>query len=280
HRLCLKTLQDIDKKTRTRVALGLIGSFDLNHEIEKRKATFFGQLCRLDPHFAVKRLFLQRLTSHYFFKDIKYGLILDMFRFLGEHNLEHILIEYLNSGVFPSKYIWKKVVQVKLNESDYLSARFEISNEGLERFLNIHPETRPSLFWELSRKYPYMLTACRSVVKLIAVSFNRYQPPSMCSACGELIVNYVNHCLFCCCANSGARQKMWAGIWRKFGAKVYSCLANLSNDSLIDVLFGNFDIIADALTMSQKEEFYCFVARFIHIQKIVCDDARLFTNVS
>ncbi|MEW8547363.1 MAG: reverse transcriptase family protein, partial [Candidatus Thiodiazotropha sp.] len=29
HRLCLKTLQDIDKKTRTRVALGLIGSFDL-----------------------------------------------------------------------------------------------------------------------------------------------------------------------------------------------------------------------------------------------------------
>lgn len=41
HRLCLKTIQEIDRKTRTRVALGLIGSSDLKYEIEKRKATFF-----------------------------------------------------------------------------------------------------------------------------------------------------------------------------------------------------------------------------------------------
>ena len=104
HRLSLKTIQEIDRKTRTCVALGLIGSSDLKYEIEKRKATFIGQLCRLDPHFAVKRLFLQRMTSHYFFKDVRYGFIIDIFRFLGEYNFEHILIEYLNSGVFPSKF--------------------------------------------------------------------------------------------------------------------------------------------------------------------------------
>ena len=277
HRLCLKTIQEIDRKTRTCVALGLIGSSDLKYEIEKRKATFFGQLCRLDPHFAVKRLFLQRVTAHYFFKDVKYGFIIDIFRFLEEYNFVHILIEYLNSGVFPSKFEWKKLVQETLKQRATLCTRFEIDSEGLGRFLDIHSRTKPSMFWELSWKYPYMLTACRSVVKLIAMLFNRYQPVSICSACGELVVNYVSHCLLCCHANSGVRHKMWAGFLRKFGANVYSCLAKLSIDSLTDVLLGNFEIIADVLSVSQKDDFYCYVARFIHIQT-VCLHPRSFLS--
>lgn len=172
----------------------------------------------------------------------------------------------------------KKLVQETLKQRAILSTRFEIDSEGLGRFLDIHTGTKPSLFWELSRKYPYMLTACRSVVKLIAMLFNRYQPVSICSACGELVVNYVSHCLLCCHANSEVRHKMWAGFLRKFGANVYSCLAKLSFDSLTDVLLGNFEIIADVLTVSQKDDFYCYVARFIHIQTVCLHSRSFFSN--
>lgn len=271
HRLCLKTIQDIDRKTRTCVALSMIGSSDLKYEIQKRKATLLGQLCRLDPHYTVKRLFLHRVTSYYFFKDLKYGFVLDIFRFLEDYNMEYILTEYLNSGVFPSKYKWKQLVREKLKDKAILSTRLEIIDEGLERFLSIHQEVKPSLFWELCRKYPYMLAACRSVIKLIAILFKRYQPVSICLACGELFVKYVDHCLFWCHANSGARHKMWVGFWHKFGVNVYLRLVSLKHDTLIDVLFGHFDIIAGVLSVTLKDDFYCFVARSIHIQKTVRD---------
>ena len=98
---------------------------------------------------------------------------------------------------------------------------------------------------------------------------------SVCSACGELALNYVSHYLLCCHANLGVRHKMWAGFLRKFGANVYLCLAKLSFDSLTNVLKGNFEVKADVLTVSQKDDFYCYVARFIHIQT-VCLHSRSF----
>lgn len=71
---------------------------------------------------------------------------------------------------------------------------------------------------------------------------------------------------------------MWAGFLRKFGAYVYSRLAKLSFDSLTDVLLGNFEIIADVLTVSQKDDFYCYVARFIHIQTVCLHSRSFFSN--
>ena len=108
--------------------------------------------------------------------------------------------------------------------------------------------------------------------------FNRYQPVSICSACGELVVNYVSHCLLCCHASSGVRHKMWAGFLRKFDANVYSCLAKLSFDSFKNVLLGNFEIIANVLSVSQKDDFYCYVARFIHIQTVFLHPRSFLSN--
>ena len=64
HRLCIKTMQNMDRNTRTCVALSSIGIMSLNYMIVKRKLTLFGQLCRLDTSYAAKRLFLYRLSSH------------------------------------------------------------------------------------------------------------------------------------------------------------------------------------------------------------------------
>ena len=53
HRLCIKTMQNTDRNTRTRVALSLSGTSSLNYMIHKRKLTLFGQLCRLDTFYAL-----------------------------------------------------------------------------------------------------------------------------------------------------------------------------------------------------------------------------------
>ena len=53
------------------------------------------------------------------------------------------------------------------------------------------------------------------------------------------------HCLLRCDSNSAHRQKMWAGIWDKFGVDVYVSLAGLDNITLLSVFLGNFNVIAD-----------------------------------
>ena len=69
------------------------------------------------------------------------------------------------------------------------------ADEGVCRFRTIHPKSKRCYFWELSRKHPYMLTACKSVVQMIALAFSKYQPIIICSACGSLVTKYVDHCV-------------------------------------------------------------------------------------
>ena len=270
HRLCLKTIQGIGRNTRTCVALSLIGAVALQYEIEKRKFILFGQLCRLDNSFAVKRLFIYRLTSKYLFNDIDQGFMFDIFQCLTKYNLKHIVEDFVNSGSFPSKYSWKSILSSKIRvyaNQDFVS---QAAEHELQLFLTFHQQVEPSMFWNISRKYPRMLNACRSVIKLTAKYFSRFSE-AVCSACGTFSVNYVSHCLFLCHANKSHRHKMWMGLWRKFGADLYIRMASFDNDTLLSVLFGNFELVGDILNINDKLNFYGFLARFIHIQKLVCD---------
>ena len=113
HRLCVQTMHGIDHCTRSCVALNLMGMPDLESETAKRKCAMFGQLCRLDPRYTVKRLFLHRLTSHFFFNDILYGFIVDTLKIISDIGLEGYVLTFLNTGDFSSEYLWKKTTTYK-----------------------------------------------------------------------------------------------------------------------------------------------------------------------
>ena len=183
-RLCIKSMQNMNRNTRTYVALSLFGTSSLKYVIHKRKLTLFGQLCRLDTFYAAKRLFLYRITSQFLFEDITCGFIPDLFQLLKDYDLDYVLNDFMNSGQFITKYSWKRLVSSKLKscaDSDIVS---QALNEGLEVFLSIQPEVKPSLFWELCRTHTHMTNACKAVVRLISLWFNRL-PERTCSACGE-----------------------------------------------------------------------------------------------
>ena len=200
HRLCVKTMQNMDRNTRTCVALSSLGMMNLNYVIVKRKLTLFGQLCRLDTSYAAQKLFLYRLSSHYLYENIEFGFIPDVYQLLKDYDLEHILTDYMNSGVFLSKYAWKKLVNVKIkshSDSDIIS---QALSEGLELFLAIQPVVKLSMFWELCRKHPSLTKPCRSIVKSISLWFNRL-PERVCLACKSLI-DYVSHYILWCHVNA------------------------------------------------------------------------------
>ena len=186
HRLCIKTMQNMDRNTRTCVALSLFGTSSLHYVIHKRKLTLFGQLCRLDTFYAAKQFFLFRITSQFLFEDITCGFISDIFQLLKDYDLDYVLNDFMNSGKFLTKYSWKRVVNSKLKfcaDSDIVS---QALIEGPEILLSIQPEVKPSLFWELCKEHPTMMNACKAVVRLISLWLGLTDSPK---GSARLVVN-------------------------------------------------------------------------------------------
>ena len=59
-------MQAISKYTNSDIdiALSLIGMLPIAAEIDLKKLTLFGQLCRIDPSFIVKCVFTRRLVEY------------------------------------------------------------------------------------------------------------------------------------------------------------------------------------------------------------------------
>ena len=227
---------------------------DLESEIAKRKCAMFGQLCRLDPRYTVKRLFLHRLTSHFVFNDILYGFVVDTLKIISDLGLEGYVLTFLNTGDFPSKYVWKKQVRMKLDIIVNRTFSSEIQHENIVRFLSMNTLSRPNRFWYLCRKRPKLLAACKCVVKTISLLFTRYNR-SVCSVCGADVEFYGNHRVLWCPIYQGVRQNFWNLLWHNFGVDIYLRLSSMNDDAILNVMFGAFDMVADTLNTNSEETF-------------------------
>ena len=116
HRICVKSIQNIDRCTRSCVALSLLGSLSLEKDIQKRKLILFGQLCRLDLFYTFKRIFIYRLISQFYFNDLTHGFVLDSLNILSKFNLMHMVRDFISLGQFPGKCSWKTITNGKLTE--------------------------------------------------------------------------------------------------------------------------------------------------------------------
>ena len=62
---CLKFMQYPSRKTKTKVALTLLGSKSIKVEVDPRKLVLLEQLCNLPSHLRVKVLFTHILINHF-----------------------------------------------------------------------------------------------------------------------------------------------------------------------------------------------------------------------
>ena len=100
----------------------------------KRKTSLFGQLCRLEPHCAVKRLFMSWLINHYLYNKLETGFIVDVFRILEEYALSYVLSEFITSGTLQSRHSWKKLARSKIAEASVRNFESVNAEDALYRF--------------------------------------------------------------------------------------------------------------------------------------------------
>ena len=92
HRLCVKSFQGMAVRARTDIALSMIGSLPINAEIEIKKLTLLGQLCRLKTTSAVKRFFVYRWFQFKLNNAVATGFCPDIYNILKCYSLEIISI--------------------------------------------------------------------------------------------------------------------------------------------------------------------------------------------
>ena len=233
-RKCIRFVQGISDTTRSDVALSLIGCRLIESEIDYRKLSFFGQLCNLDTDYLVKRIFVDRLIRYNEMPFRKKGFFPDIYRLLRKYRISHYFYDYMNTGVFPSKYKWKSIVRRSVRE-------FEISQRQkvMERdpvfapYLdNIVDVLTPVPIWLLCKECPSSLVDCKNAVKMLSRLFS-HEFTQICNHCDTLFVNYAVHAVFDCVKNEQLRQDLWHNVYSMFGHDTYMSLIRLDPKSQI-----------------------------------------------
>ena len=113
-------MQNIPKRSRTCIALNLLGCKPLEYEIDKRKLIFFGQLCRHSVNHFSRDIFYFRLMHYITNTNRQKGFFHDISRILHKYSLDGAIENFFNTGSFPTKETWKHIIKTKIN-SFYLN---------------------------------------------------------------------------------------------------------------------------------------------------------------
>ena len=204
HRLCVKYIQGFHIRTRTDVALSMLNVLPIEAEIHKRKLNFLGQACRLERDCSFKQLFLFRLTS-YALRKCSSGFIPDIMSLLEKYHLKHILENYIETGIFPSRYSWKKIVNLKVKALFVTEWEDRTSSPIFDRFRSIHNGYELSNIWEYASSFPSHSTCFRSVAQLIS---GTARDDEFCRRCNAALypTSFTDH-VICDCPSVGVTRK-------------------------------------------------------------------------
>ena len=279
HRFCLKHIQCIPRQSRTVVCLSLLGKAPIEFEIDKRKLIFFGQLCRLSVDHFSRKIFFVRLSQ--FLNNVRpiSGLIPEIVRLLTKYDLYAALLDFCNSGAFPTKGAWKHVVNVQIMSFYQNHIENSIRNDNhLGAFLKLKPNCwEVSRIWLLSRSDMNLSASCYSTVYLLnRLFYDSYT--STCPMCNcTLIDNVIVHMTLFCFVTEGARQTLWWKLSTVLSSTEYRDLIALDPMSQLLTFFSGLgsENVQDSTLRACVSFFHCI---HLSLKRAYCSDANAISG--
>lgn len=263
HRFCIKYSQSLGIRTRTDIALSLLGAHTLESEIDARKLSLLGQLCRLDSQSWIRSFFLIRLTSYNLYKNSQIGFIPDILRILEKYNLNCYIDVFLQDSEFPVKNVWKCLVKRTIHQYEVNSWRHRISAIEFSRFARLHMDYRPHRLWFTAYKLPHLLQACKSVIQMIASVSENLVDPLVCPNCNCLYRNLVEHCIYDCRYIGSLRFKFWNEIYI-LNMQLFGILMHMSKEDQISTFLGEESVFISSVLGDGIQEFEHICIYYLH----------------
>ena len=187
------------------------------------KLQLFGQLCKLPSKYLAKQIFVNRLIRFVNIDRQKQGFIPDMYRILQYYDLLHVFYTFIESGIFPSKSKWKKILQTKvMNESAKVLYSETMATKAPALSSLIHP-CRISPLWTIIRENPRL----KDIAEILAKTIGHGMCSSYvrrCSACNLLTINMTEHLLCFCHQKETERRALWKTFIEHLGFQQYRTL--------------------------------------------------------
>ncbi|KAH3858029.1 hypothetical protein DPMN_100648 [Dreissena polymorpha] len=154
-------MQGYDRNISTDYCLSTVNTVPIVNELEIRKLTFFGQICRSNLKYIAKDIFNNRLKPHIELEGQCLGYIPDANRILQKVDLMNVLRSYVQDGNFPTKRQWKKIDERKvvMNIKNEIQSRIIGTNQW-EVTAHVIDNNNYSPLWGVAKGYPEISKLC------------------------------------------------------------------------------------------------------------------------
>ena len=263
-RLAAKCIQHMPTYTRTDIALGLLGWYPIETQIDKRKLSFLQKLCVMPSNILSRQIFNLRLNL-YALKGFKNqsGFIPDICIVLMKYKLFHYLSTYLASGTFPNKYTWKSIVSKAINSthSQHWKDRVYADNE-LSRFRHIHDSIAPSLLWKLSSSKTEIINTTSAIQVLTARNFNN--SVYVCKLCENASTDLNRHLITSCYFFTRRRTLYLSEIEARCNSQISDYMKQLSPENFLRNLFDTTVVCTFVTSPELQKSFTNLSTKYIH----------------
>jgi hypothetical protein len=240
HRFCAKLLQEFHPRTKTTIALSMLGWYTMAAYIDRRKLLFLGRLCRLDNDILVKKMFLNRLHQCLMGCTAKsLGFIPDIVGILKKYNLTGILDHYVTDGQWPDKKPWRSMVDISIHEYEVESWNSKVNTDKeCSRYGEIITKYgKPHVYWNLSNKMKSLQSLFIFMAKLCTLPhWTKYI--ISCEYCGRSVKDQLEHYIVSCEKYEDVRESYWSVIINQTTVGFSTYLYNQPDSGLVEIMLG------------------------------------------
>ncbi|MEW8547065.1 MAG: hypothetical protein AB2693_26415, partial [Candidatus Thiodiazotropha sp.] len=262
-RLAAKSLQRFPTRTRTDIALGMLGWLPLMSYVEQKKLSFLHNLCTMPPNMLSRQVFDLRLNL-FTLRGNKnqLGFIPDIWKVLKKYDLDDYLHRYLATAMFPSKYAWKSLIKTRIRNF-YEAAWEERLNNDAEfaRFKIIQPELTLSNIWNAA--LDKATAHATFLVARLWTMVPQQNDSIQCLLCGRLTYDIYKHLVSACASFSRVRELFISHVLNCINTDIGNYLRQTDLESLYCALLGAKNHICFECDEKVYDMFLCSSIAFV-----------------
>ena len=150
------------------------------------------------------------------------GFIPDIHRLVQKYFLHQYMDIYLQTGTFPSRYMWKAILKrhvLNREKREYSERLYEQPMIGhICRSLIV--VGCPSKLWMIARDIPCLTATCKLLNRIVGILYSKTFL-HVCQKCDKMIDNRVIHTMCFCHKLSRLRARLWELFLRSSGLPAY-----------------------------------------------------------
>ena len=168
HLKMAKDIQNLPCNSPNATALASLGWRSISMQIDYLRLMFIHRLFLLQSSsmhsvFVIRRLIYIMLSGVYRISPLVLAIETCM-----KYDLAQVLVGWLNTGLLPSKNIWKSFINHKLDDIVHCNWRFELSiSHRLQFYRAIHISYQAIVWWKFAQKLPFLKKPCCTMLRLL-----------------------------------------------------------------------------------------------------------------